>query len=74
MKSATELKAINLTSEQEKIRNNFVFNALATVVEMNQRVGREDTPTHDLIEIMNIGTDYALDPEGYLKRQDNKKG
>lgn len=31
MKSAKELKAINLTPEQEKIRNNFVFNALATV-------------------------------------------
>ncbi|MBY7121795.1 hypothetical protein ILS93_06680 [Bacillus sp. 16GRE42] len=62
MKSATELKALELTPKQEKIRNNFVFNALATVVEMNQRVGREDTPTHHLIEIMNIGTDYALDP------------
>ncbi|MCC2473551.1 hypothetical protein LKL98_21255 [Bacillus pacificus] len=73
MKSATELKAINLTAEQEKIRNNFVFNALATVVEMNQRIGRENTPTYDLIELMNIGTDYALDPAGYLKRQ-NKKG
>lgn len=72
MKSATELKAINLTPEQEKIRNNFVFNALATVVEMNQRVGREETPTYDLIELMNIGTDYALDPAGYLKRQDKK--
>ena len=73
MKSAAELKVLKLTPEQEKIRNNFVFNALATVVEMNERVGRENTPTHDLIEIMNIGTDYALDPEGYLKRQDNKK-
>lgn len=72
MKSATELKAINLTVEQEKIRNNFVFNALATVVEMNQRIGREETPTHDLIKLMNIGTDYALDPAGYLKRQDKK--
>ncbi len=51
-----------------------MFNALATVVEMNERVGRVNTPTHDLIEIMNIGADYALDPEGYLKRQDNKKG
>jgi hypothetical protein len=73
MRGATELKAFELTPEQEKIRNNFVFNALATVVEMDQRVGRENTPTHDLIEIMNIGTDYALDPEGYLKRQDYKK-
>ncbi|MGG3115263.1 hypothetical protein [Bacillus paranthracis] len=73
MRSATELKAINLTPEQEKIRNNFVFNALATVAEMNQRIGRENTPTYDLIELMNIGTDYALDPAGYLKRQ-NKKG
>lgn len=72
MKSAKELKAINLTPEQEKIRNNFVFNALATVVEMNQRIGREDTSTYDLIELMNIGTDYALDPAGYLKRQDKK--
>lgn len=72
MKSATELKAINLTPEQEKIRNNFVFNALATVVEMNQGIGRDNTPTYDLIELMNIGTDYALDPAGYLKRQDKK--
>ncbi|GAB6470050.1 hypothetical protein bcgnr5371_33640 [Bacillus cereus] len=43
MRSATELKALKLTPDQEKLRNNFVFNALATVVEMNQRVGREFT-------------------------------
>ncbi|TFF45797.1 hypothetical protein [Bacillus thuringiensis] len=74
MRIATELKALKLTPDQEKLRNNFVFNALATVAEINQGTGRENTPTCDLIEIMNIGTDYALDPEGYLKRQDNKKG
>lgn len=74
LKSAAELKELKLTPEQEKIRNNFVFNALATVVEMDQNIGREQTTTHDLIELMNIGTDYALDPAGYLKQQDNKKG
>ncbi|MFJ8529657.1 hypothetical protein [Bacillus sp. NPDC094106] len=68
MRSAKELKGLKLTPEQEKIRNNFVFNALATVAEINQGAGRENIPTDDLIEIMNIGTDYALDPEGYMKR------
>ncbi len=68
MKSSKELRAIELTPEQEKIRNQFVFNALATVVEINQGAKRDHTPTYDLIELMNIGTDYTLDPEGYLKR------
>ncbi|MEM5686921.1 hypothetical protein AAHB49_11360 [Bacillus cereus] len=67
MRSATELKALKLTPDREKLRNNFVFYVLATVVEMNQRICREYTPTYDLIELMNIGTDYALDPAGYLQ-------
>lgn len=41
MKSTKELKAIKLTLWQEKIRKNFVFNTLTTVLEINQRV-RED--------------------------------
>ncbi|MGR5974369.1 hypothetical protein ACT7CX_29340 [Bacillus cereus] len=57
-------KKLKLTLQARKNKKQILCsNALATVVEMDPNIGREQTTTHDdLIELMNIGTDYALDP------------